>query len=316
MKIFKILTVGLSLTFASFQANQAQESAPQGAEIQDNVVIVLDASGSMKQKMRGTNIKKMDAAKDALKAVLQNVSPNTHIGLLVFSSKNLKNDWAYPLGPRDEQELIKAIDLPIANRGTPLGEYIKIGADRLLEAREGQYGYGTYRLLIVTDGDANDPELVDRYTPEVLARGITMDVIGVDMEQDHTLATMAHSYRRANDPASLEQAIREVFAELSTDTGDFSMDEAFDLIAPIPLETAAAALQALSTSGNEPIGSVASKDRNQSGGKGQQVRNTQQSQPQNHVHTTHVHTERKLSSLMKIGIVVFIILMVLVKKLF
>ncbi len=315
MKILKILTVGLSLTFALAQEIQAQESTAQEADYQDNVVIVLDASGSMKQNMRGTRTKKMDAAKDALKAVLKNVSPTTHIGLLVFSSKNLKNDWAYPLGPRDEQALIRAIELPIANRGTPLGEYIKIGADRLLEARQAQYGYGSYRLLIVTDGDANDPELVDRYTPDVLARGITMDVIGVDMGQDHTLATMAHSYRRANDPASLEQAIREVFAELSADSGDFSMEEAFELIEPIPLESAAAALQALSNSGNEPIGSTTAQARSVNSPQGQQVRQAT-NQNSHVVHDTHIHVERKLSSLVKIGIVVFIILLVVVKKLF
>ena len=316
MKIFKRLTVGLSLALAPFQSIQAQGNASHEADYQDNVVIVLDASGSMKQKMRGTRIQKMDAAKDALKSVLQHVSPTTHIGLLVFSSKNLENDWAYPLGPRDEQELIRAIELPIANRGTPLGEYIKIGADRLLEARQAQYGYGSYRLLIVTDGDANDPELVDHYTPEVLARGITMDVIGVDMDKDHTLATMAHSYRRANDPASLEQAIREVFAELSADSGEFSMEEAFELIEPIPLESAAAALRALATSGNEPIASGTAQARSHSGKQGQQVRVTTNQHPQPPHQTHHVQVERKLSNLVKIGIVVFIILMVFVKKLF
>ena len=279
-------------------------------EYHDNVVIVLDASGSMKQNMRGTKIRKMNAAKDALKAVLQNVPSSTHIGLLVFSAGNLKNHWAYPLGTRDEAKLMSAIDRPKADRGTPLGEYIKIGADRLLEARKEQYGYGTYRLLIVTDGDANDPELVDRYAPQILARGITMDVIGVDMQTDHTLATMAHSYRRANDPASLEQAIREVFAEVSTDGGDFSMDEAFQYLAPLPIETATAALTALATSGNDPIGAKAARRQ------ATPTRAQKTAVPSNNVvvHDT-VFVEKKSSSLVKIGLVGLIILAVLIKKL-
>lgn len=251
LKIFSIFLASLQILFAQ---NQNRQTHRQSAESHDHVVIVLDASGSMMQRMRGTRIKKMDAAKKALRAVLSHVDQQTRIGLLVFSSRNLKDHWAYPLGRRDESRLIRAIEKPIASRGTPLGEYIKIGADRLLKARQSQYGYGTYRLLIVTDGEANDPELVDRYTPEVLSRGINVDVIGVDMKRDHTLAKMAHSYRRANDPASLEQAIREVFAELSNDSGGFSMEEAFELLAPFPTEAATAAIEALSNPANHPIG--------------------------------------------------------------
>lgn len=263
MKAFKILPFALAFQMlcAQNEKGSISEKAEYHRDHHDHVVVVLDASGSMKQRMRarGSRISKMDAAKKALKAVLSHVPQTTHIGLLVFSSRNLKDHWAYPLGPRDERRLIEAIEKPIASRGTPLGEYIKIGADRLLKARNAQYGYGTYRLLIVTDGEASDAERVDLYTPEVLARGIIVDVIGVDMSRDHTLAKMAHSYRRANDPASLEEAIREVFAELSNDADGFSMEDAFEILAPFPSESAAAAIEALSVLSNDPIGEGISK---------------------------------------------------------
>jgi hypothetical protein len=198
----------------------------------------------------------MAAAKAALKEVLKTVPPSTHIGLLVFSARNLTNDWVYPLGPRNDEELMRAIDLPIPNHGTPLGAYIKRGADRLLEERARQFGYGSYRLLVVTDGEANDPEpnLVERFTPEVIARGIVMDVIGVGMKRTHTLATRVHSYRAANDPASLKRAIADVFAEVSSTTTDTAQQEAFAEIAPIPAEMVAAIVQTLATTGNQPIG--------------------------------------------------------------
>lgn len=222
----------------------------------DNVVIVLDASGSMQGELRGAVVK-MDAAKSALKEVLSTVPASTHVGLLVFSARNLKDDWVYPLGPRDDDRLMRAIDLPMPNRGTPLGAYIKKGADRLLEERKRQYGYGSYRLLVVTDGEAGDRDLVERYTPEVISRGITMDVIGVGMKSRHTLATMAHSYRAADDPASLKRAIAEVFAEVSSTGDDGGIEEAFELLEPIPVEMASAIVQALATSGNHPIGTEA-----------------------------------------------------------
>jgi len=135
-----------------------------------------------------------------------------------------------------------------------LGAYIKKGADRLLQQREEQFGYGSYRLLVVTDGEASDPTVMERHVPEVLARGIIVDVIGVNMKTDHTLATKVHTYRRADDPAALKTAIAEVFAEVSDSGSNATDEEAFELIAALPDETSGAMLQALATSGNHPIG--------------------------------------------------------------
>jgi uncharacterized protein YegL len=232
-------------------------------ESHDNVVIVLDCSGSMNERLAGTQMKKMEAAKEALKAVIQKVPQSTRIGLIVFGLVNQREDWAYPLGPRDDVKLAAAIDALQPSSGTPLGRYIKKGADRLLEERQKQFGYGTYRLLVVTDGEAQDKELVDRFTPEVIARGVTVDVIGVGMKKDHTLATKVHSYRRANDPESFQRAVSEVFAEIAGTSSDSTQAEAFDLLAAIPSEVAASMIQALSSSGNHPIGTRPASPRQQ-----------------------------------------------------
>lgn len=316
MNLLKTVTAGFVLLLGCVCSAGAQEE-PFAAieEYHDNVVIVLDASGSMNQRMRGSGVQKMEAAKAALQSVLQNLPQTTHIGLLVFSAKDLEDDWVYPLGPREEMRLLEAIARPIPESATPLGEYIKMGADRLLAARARQYGYGTYRLLIVTDGDASDPQLVDRYTPEVLARGIIVDVIGVDMKTDHTLASMAHSYRRANDPDSLERAIREVFAELSSDADDFSMKEAFELIAPIPVECAVAVLQALSTSGNRPIGEKLARtprgDREPANAGNASQRQPDQSPPSPPADAGN----RPSRNLLLPGIVLLLLFLVIAKKL-
>jgi hypothetical protein len=225
-----------------------------GQDAADNVVIVLDSSGSMAGRLPGAGTDKMTAAKAALKQVLRSVPQETRIGLLVFSAKGVSDDWIYPLGPRDDAKLMQAIDRPMPGGGTPLGKYLKVGADRLLEERAKQFGYGTFRLLVVTDGEAEDQKLVERFTPEVIARGITVDVIGVAMNQRHTLATKVHSYRSANDPASLKRAIAEVFGEIGASANDVAGAEAFAELKPIPGEVAQAMIQALSSSGNQPIG--------------------------------------------------------------
>jgi hypothetical protein len=221
----------------------------------DNVVMVLDGSGSMADRM-GRAVK-MDAAKEAIREVLRTVPATTQIGLLVFTSDRAHRGWVYPLGPRDDAALLAALGPVEPGGGTPLGEYIKIAADRLLEERAAQLGYGTYRLLAVTDGQASDPENVARYTPEVMARGIVMDVIGVAMPGDHMLATQVHSYRRADDPAALTAALREVFGEVTAGGADAAAGDAFALIAGLPDGVAEAALGALQRGRNQPIGEEA-----------------------------------------------------------
>ena len=238
---------GFALGILTVSVAVAQEAA-------DNVVIVLDSSGSMARPLPGAGTDKMTAAKAALKQVLSSVPQETRIGLLVFSAKGVSDDWIYPLGPRDDAKLMQAIDRPMPGDGTPLGKYLKIGADRLLEERAKQFGYGTFRLLVVTDGEAEDQQTVERYTPEVIARGIKVDVIGVAMNQRHTLATKIHSYRSANDPASLKRAIAEVFGEIGGRGNDVASAEAFAELKPLPNEVAQAMIQALSSSGNQPIG--------------------------------------------------------------
>ena len=229
-------------------------SAPSVESGANNVVIILDASGSMSGQMSSSSITKMDAAKAALREVIKQVSADTQIGLLIFGPSNANNGWAFPLGPRNDAALINGINSAAPNGGTPLGEYIKIGADRLIERRKEQLGYGTFRLLVVTDGEASDESLMNQYVPDVVSRGIIVDVIGVDMNTTHQLATMSHSYRRADDPAALKKAVADVFAEVGGASDASTTNDAFETIAPIPADLASAMLKALAAPNNQPIG--------------------------------------------------------------
>ncbi len=214
----------------------------------DNIVVILDASGSMQDKFSGDRTKsKMEAAKAALQEVLAKVPDDTWIGLLVFSGANIRNEWVYPLGEKDTQKLIAAINLPQPGGGTPLGKYIRIGANRLLEERAKQYNYGNYRLLIVTDGEASDAAQVEYYTPEILNRQIRVDVIGVDMETDHMLAKVVDSYRRADNPGELVAAVSQILAETGDTVTDADGEDAFEYIAPLSSEIAADLIQRLTT---------------------------------------------------------------------
>ncbi len=212
----------------------------------DNIVVILDASGSMQDKFSGDQTKsKMEAAKEALQEVLAKVPDDTQIGLLVFSGANVRNEWVYPLGLKDTQKLIDAIQLPLPGGNTPLGKYIRIGANRLLEQREKQYNYGNYRLLVVTDGEASDTDKVRYYTPEILNRQIRIDVIGVDMKTDHMLANVVDSYRKADNPGELVAAVSQILAETGDTGTDVGGEDPFEYITPLSSEIAADLIQRL-----------------------------------------------------------------------
>lgn len=221
-----------------------------------NVVVILDDSGSMGERMRSQrNTTRMEAAKDALVTVLEQLPDDAHVGVATLNQRGPgSSPWIIPLGPVEISEARAAIATIRPEGGTPLGAFLKLGADALLEKRAVDH-YGRFRLLVVTDGEANDGARLESYLPDVLSRGIVVDVIGVDMKSDHSLATKVHSYRRADDAATLTAAVQEVFAETSADSGDAGAED-FEILQALPSEVAAAVLAALAESDNEPIGAM------------------------------------------------------------
>ena len=223
----------------------------------ENIVVLLDASGSMNDPFSVTNqdnesITKIQVAKEALETVLTQLTEDVNIGLLVFSVAH-SDPWLYPLGMKDEVRFLSALSSVEAGGGTPLAQYMKSGADTLLAQRERQFNYGSYRLLIITDGQAKSAELVNTYTSAIKDRQIRIDVIGVDMEEEHTLATVVDSYRRADNPEQLVEAVAKVLAETSTDTQNGNNSQ-FDLLQPLTEELALSLIKALTKApSNQPI---------------------------------------------------------------
>ncbi|MDZ4849046.1 MAG: VWA domain-containing protein [Pirellulaceae bacterium] len=221
-----------------------------------NIVVVLDDSGSMRQQIRmgGTRISRIQAAKNALSKVIQGLPDDAQLGILLLNNVGNKNPWLVPLGPLSTSDAMPRIQQIRADGGTPLGSQMKVAADALLDLRQKQI-YGEYRLLVITDGEATDAKLLAAYLPDILSRGLSLDVIGVDMADNHSLADRAHSYRRADDVASFEKALEEVFAESNTQTDERGAND-FELIADLPDELAEQALVALASPKNSKIGIV------------------------------------------------------------
>ena len=193
----------------------------------------------------------MEAAKSAIAAVLKQFKRDTKLGVLLLNGSLSKEHWVIPLEPLSVETSTRSVKALRADGGTPLGDRIREGADALLKMREKQI-FGNYRLLIVTDGEANDARLLAAYLPDVLSRGIIVDAIGVDMKQDHSLATQVHSYRRADDQAALQKAVQEVFAERDDSASGNSADD-FSLLEAIDSGTAKEVINLLAKPNNSAI---------------------------------------------------------------
>jgi von Willebrand factor type A domain len=227
--------------------------ARQALPADSTVVVILDDSGSMKQPMP-SGMLRIDAAKQALTAVLSQLPPDTRVGVLALNTKLKGDHWVVPMGKIGQADWRGRVASIKAEGGTMLGEFSKAGADELLKLRAADR-YGTYRLLVVTDGEASDPAVLSGYLPDILSRGLTLDVIGVNMASQHSLAKLAHSYRSADDAESLTAAISEVFAETTGD--DQSSQADFELLAGLPDGVSEEIIKSLMVVNNEPIEAVA-----------------------------------------------------------
>jgi len=229
------------------------------AQADDSIVIVFDTSGSMGDYMRSAKKSRMEVAQDALVEVLSNVPDTTKIGILSF------NGWIYELGPVDRTKLEVAIRSARTGGGTPLYEYIRAGGTTLLQERAQQLNAGSYKVLVVTDGEAGDEHL-DRTTvfqdgseklgvlDDIMSRNVTIDAIGLDMQGNHSLATKINgSYMRGDDPASLVEAVAAAVAEVSFDDQSAGKD-AFADIAELPDDAVVAVIKGLTTFQNHPVG--------------------------------------------------------------
>ncbi len=239
------------LAFASCAAGLSL-NADSTALHTDNVVVIFDGSGSMEGKIGSKT--KMLAAKMALLGALKQMPADTQFGMIAFS-KNA-NGWTYELQAFDEKRVWEQVKKIQSGGKTPLGRYIKVAADRLLEERQKQFNYGNYRLIVITDGEASDTSLMSAYAKELVTRGITLNVIGVGMKKEHSLKTTAHLYVAANNVKALNHAVSNLLAEVpNIDPDDVGAEDPYEYLnAFVNGETALAAIDALSSSGNQPLG--------------------------------------------------------------
>ncbi len=181
--------------------------APAGAAMSTakNFYFVFDGSGSM----RGSRITE---AKTAVKEMLKNIGDDVNLGLWVFDK--FGNREVLPLAAGNKLKFIQAIDDVRADEGTPLGSAIAHGVEALAQQRAKQLEYGEYRLVVITDGDADWDDPVEKGTKPAATEQIPIYTIGFHTGSSHSLFKYSVFYKSANSLDELRKALDEVSAEL------------------------------------------------------------------------------------------------------
>jgi Mg-chelatase subunit ChlD len=153
-------------------AREAAAEAPYQAEVEEGlgaaVAILVDTSGSMKERAPGDSRRKSDVAKDALEAMLDATDafiarrPDFPIKIGVYSfSSSVRR--LRPIQPYDRAHLKSVFaNLPGPGGGTAIG-------DAMREARPDLYRAGVFRkyLLVVTDGENTNGRRPDDVAREI-----------------------------------------------------------------------------------------------------------------------------------------------------
>lgn len=194
---------------------EISDTATGTASIARNFYVVFDGSGSMRDgpdgDCRGDRSfgTKIEGAKWAVNQWLSKVPANANLGLYVFDGNGERE--VVPLAPNNRAAFQKAVEDIGANGGTPLASSIQVGTDKLVEQYRRQLGYGEYRLVVVTDGQAEGIPSAARYAARY---GIPIYAIGLCIGTNHPLRTYSVSYRAADSFQDLAKGLEETLAEL------------------------------------------------------------------------------------------------------
>ena len=198
-------------------------SAPLPARAEDpaKVLLVLDVSGSMNEKISSGGTK-FAAAKRALKQVADALPAGTEVGLRVYGSEiaepkatNPKacrdTELVMPIGPLNRTKMYRAVDSFRAVGETPIAYSLGKAVDDLGDS-------GRRVLVLISDGEescAGDPcpvarKLADKGV-DLQFNAIGLDVGGKARKQLKCIAEAGNgSYYDADESDDLSEALRKI----------------------------------------------------------------------------------------------------------
>ncbi len=177
----------------------------------ENYLVVLDDSGSMDGD-------KMKQAKQALITLADTLPAEHNLGLI-----HLNSPTKVPLGTKNRAAFKQAVHGSSARGGTPLRASTTRAFQEITTQASRQQGYGSYHMIIVTDGESSDKSPMDIVRQVVAKTSVQVHVIGFHVASHEMNDPRYVDYRTASNAAELAKAFKEVAAE----TNEFSDPKEF-----------------------------------------------------------------------------------------
>ena len=219
-RVLLLLVVIPTLALVAGAQSQIDVSRPttQGGapSLTRNFYVIFDGSGSMGDSLtrqcKGDRRfgSRLEGAKWAVEQFLPLMPRDVNLGLWIFDADG--NRERVPLGPGNHETFLTEVRKTRASGNTPLTESIEQGVNRLVQQRDQQLGYGEFRLIVVTDGQATGrplPQAVN-YARE---QRIPIYTIGLCIGEKHELRKYSVSYRAADSIEALKRGLEETLAE-------------------------------------------------------------------------------------------------------
>lgn len=141
-------------------------------------VIILDDSGSMGNDG-------ITAAKNAIVSTVADMPDGDRVAVIA-----LNDGVVLPITPgADAKRSIADVMAPIsANGGTPLGGSLAMAKQMITLDAARQRGFGTFRIMITTDGAASDAKVLKSVTRDLLGKTpIQLATAGIGIGEGHPL---------------------------------------------------------------------------------------------------------------------------------
>lgn len=170
----------VALTLAPPGASRAAEDSDPGT-----LVMVLDSSGSMKERIGGGQ-SRIEAAKGALRRVIRSLPDEQRVGLRVYGSEVFSRGEP---GACTDSELVVPVDTGNrADLASALGDYRPYGetpiGHALREAGKDVGTEGRRNIVLVSDGEPTCPPDPCKVARDLSRQGVDLriDVVGLDVD--------------------------------------------------------------------------------------------------------------------------------------
>ncbi|MFB9319538.1 protein kinase domain-containing protein [Cryptosporangium minutisporangium] len=191
-----------------------------------NVLVVMDTSGSMKEKVEGTNSTRLQLATRAASASLSYFGTNDAVGLWEFSthlSGSVDHRQLVPISAKDEEALTRALRNLQPQNDTGLYDTARNAVNAVRAQADAD---GINAVVLLTDGDNQDPGSV---SPAALLAGLRPRAgqpavrvypiaFGDDLSEagkgvlNQIARTTGGRYYQSNDPRDIESVLGDVMS--------------------------------------------------------------------------------------------------------